>query len=72
MNHIDSLIDDCQKTITFVKYDINFCHENGWDIEEKKKQIKFDVKVLKDAIRILESLKIKYEDKFECNERDYK
>ena len=72
MNHIDSLIDDCQKTITFVKDEINFCHENRWNPEEKNKQIKFDIKVLKDVIRTLESIKIKYEDKFECNERDYK
>lgn len=69
---IDGAIDDFKESIPHIKDTINFCEENHWDPEVKKKEIKFQIKVVNEIIQSIENLKSKYEDKFECIERDYK
>lgn len=70
MFHIDDMIKDCEYTITFTKNEMKIAKE--YNYPEDEKDIKLELKVLKDIIRSLKALKLKYEDNFECDESDYK
>lgn len=70
MMYLHEIIKACNSTIILEDNLLNIIHKN--ESTRPEKEIKFNIKVLKDIITNLESLKMKYEDKFECNERDYK
>ena len=70
MNHIEDMIRDCLHTITFTNHQLKMSRQYEWD--EEIEGHKLELKVLKDMIKVLENLKLKYEEKFEVIERDYK